>query len=59
MLSTRMELTCSNCGEPIRPGMSNCPSCGVSYAKNMHRGKMKRIDEATGIAREFNPLAQA
>ena len=59
MLSTRMELTCSNCGEPIRPGVSNCPACGASYASNMHRGKMGRLDEATGIVQEFDPLTQS
>ncbi len=58
MLSTRMELTCSNCGEPIRPGVSNCPSCGASYASNMRRGKMGRLDETTGVVQEFDPLKQ-
>lgn len=58
MLSTRMELTCSQCGEPIRPGTSNCPECGASYANNMHRGKIGRIDEETGVVTEYNPLAE-
>lgn len=57
MLSTRMELTCATCGEPVKPGAIDCPACGASYANNMVRGTMKRIDEATGIAREFDPFA--
>ena len=38
MYSRVLELKCAGCGEPIGPGITECPNCGTDVLHSMKRG---------------------
>ena len=47
IFSLKLELTCSSCGEPVKPGAAACPSCHEPYLHNMRRGAIGKPQGAS------------
>lgn len=58
MYSTKLEISCKSCGEPVRPGSDTCVKCGKPLKDNLAMGKYTRpggmeVDFQEGILRQM------